>query len=1716
MKITPIMNQITADISNHRATRAPHPRLPLLAACALLALAPAALAQPVTIETSTTISTKTSLAANSSIIYQIADAATLTFLSTGASGGNGGAFDLSATATGAYLQIGPATANGNGWTVFKGFASSQGGSINVQSGTVSLTNVTFDGNSATNNGGAIRVSAATAFITNGTFVNNYAAVGGGAIQNTAADSRLDVINIYFANNRAATNGGAFNTTVNAVNTLTDITFKDNWAGGQGGAYFSQPGTRATAFNLTGANGITDFLYTGNAAGGSSVAITAEHLGSGIAPFAPSAAAGGFLYVNSAGAITFGIASGVTLTIGDANAASRAYDSIAGASSGVLNKTGNGSMTLNADNSYYLGAFNVTGGKLILGNTEAKLGGAITVNTGATLAGVGSLATSGTYTPTSLTLNPGSTLDIGLSTAASGTLTVNGPLSLTNATINYDLFGLAGANYISDQLNVTGALTAVTSTISIGAFATGTYNLGNLASIISNLTPILASGGSRQSLALDVSGADLLLIASADQSRHLAWIGGAPGGNILGANPGAWSEIGGAVNEFAAGDQLVFGSGASAANRSLTIAAAGVTLSEMTVSEDGYTFGGAGGITTGTRHIQPAANPADTVNATGKLIKTGAGTLTFANTAPNNFENGIELDGGVIAFNRGDQLATAADIEFTGSGTLRATANITSLTASATIGAGNTAAFDTNGYNINTTGAISGATGTLVKLGDGALTFNAGATSAYATQVTRGALILTGGNLGGSVTINTGATFGGAGAVTGPLTAAAGSTIDIGISGDTPATLTLGDLSFTNATLTFDLFGLVGDTYVSDRLLVTGNLDLASTGTILINAFRSGTYNLGNLGALATADRLETVVYGGSARQSAGVIADATGTNLLLVAGADRSRLLYWTGNAGMTLGVSAGSWTDGAAINEFASGDKIVFDNTHDTTTSRAITINNPALAISEMLVEAGSYTFTGTGGIVSGTRFIEPALDPADTLKATGKLIKNGAGTLTFENTGANNFEGGIEINAGVLAINNTAQIGAKDTTGADRGITFTNTGTLRANASLTLATNITIATPATAAALDTNGNTITYTGAITLAAATGTLAKVGSGTLIYSSTAPAPAFALDIRADTLLLNSSTLTGSVNVRDGATLAGTGAATGTGDKGVFLDAGSTLQVQNTLAIANLLVQGNATLTGSGTLSGAGAIATGATATIDIATASQLTLSTNITGATGALAKTGSGALVLGPAANLSINTLAHNAGLLHLRPGATLSAATSLTIAPAAELTGAGAINTATLVNAGIIRVGNAADATAPYGTLAITAGNYTGDNGAIHLNATINGATIAHDQLSLRNATINGDTTLILAITSTATPTSDQIKSLALIDAAGATLAPGAFLGMAETARIEVSDDIYDYAYSLSQGGWYRVGYISPLTAMLGMDAAALLNDSATLDSASNHINTLRAIAHQPKARVWFNTIYRNDKISSLLYDGATASTRGAQVGADWGNAASAADDSLAIGVFYDYTTTDLDTPSRASSTNTTANGLGAYFAYGHGRWYATGIYHRSFQKHTVNAPGNGTLDNKARAWSVSLEAGYKLLDTSKWKAELYGQYNYQTHNLGKCTDAEGVRLYEFAPVNSSVLRGGARVWRDIEFRSGAILRPWLRASYAREQNARTRLKVTTLKNDLRWDFENDMSGSGAAIEAGLSLELGNRFLLTAGGSWYSVGKIESHSLNFGATMAW
>lgn len=1114
-----------------------------------------------------------------------------------------------------------------------------GGAIRAMGGVYLLSGASeFVGNQSKNGGGAIHIH------TGGTPVGNTYRTNG-IIYNDNTETykyKLQINgNASFRNNLAGRDGGAilgFNGTV-PINMYIggNTEFTDNTAGGRGGAIAM--GTAGSLLTLDARTGHITFLENRHQTSVSSAFTLADVnaiLGNTSGANGYRTFTGGSLndiWFTNIGALELNATAGNTIYFGGGVSS----NSVAVA----VTKTGAGTVVFGTNSVSDMPATTtISAGSFILeaGARYDTGAGTLTVAGGATLGGSGTMRAV-TNAAAGFTILVGDA-----SSPVAQRLSFTNNLTIASGTIKLDLFDTSGS-YDSIALDTSKTFSATGITyLDVTALGNGAYNIitaGGINAGAGNFQ-LRAYGGAltrrNQGSTVAIVGNNVVINGV---MNNLATTWNSTSGIWRDGVDTAWIATTDSNEKFFRnGDRVTFtNTGAG----TIAIDAAGVKVADMIVdSSADYTFTGSAGITT-----------VDTVSgayitAGQKLTKRGAGTLTFENAA-NTFAEGIDIEAGTLVFNNAAQVAVnpGAAITFTGDATLKLNAGAMTLASNLAIATGKTGTLDMGAHSLTLAGAISGAaTASLVKTGAGTLTLTADS-SAYAgaTRIQAGSLLLAsnGAKLGGAITLDSGATLVGIGESTGSLTAGAGSLIQVGIDGvTTPQNLTLHDLTMNGAKLNIDLYthGVDATPNLSDTLTLTGAYTIGTGANILdIQTLKVGTYNLGNFGAFAD-QAWEILIAGQSqvdARQN-GSIANVAG-DLILTTTADLSRDSVWTGNSGGTWNISQTNWdVSDSTATTYAGGDSVTFNGT---ATNRDIFIEGTANVSGMDVSGAANHTFTG-GGIRADSSFIIPG---SSLSTADGKLTKSGAGTLTFANAG-NSFRGGIEISGGAIAFNNGGQL---NTLGS--GITFTASGTLKANATgMTLAEDIIIGAAMTAA-IDTNGNNLAYTGALTALGLDSTLAKTGQGTLYLDSDSASYTGNTSVAAGALLLASDTvaLGGAIDIATGATFGGIGAAAGA----ITAQAGSTIQVAapgatGTLTLGALALADTAAITGNGTLK-ANTIAIGAVASdkvyAAITSGNALTIDAATSGA-GTLVKQDLGTLTLSGTAALGHAATQIQGGLL--------------------------------------------------------------------------------------------------------------------------------------------------------------------------------------------------------------------------------------------------------------------------------------------------------------------------------------------------------------------------------------------------------------------------------------------------------------------------------------
>lgn len=246
-----------------------------------------------------------------------------------------------------------------------------GPGLGVFGGWLDLEDVQFIGNTANSWGGAMYLSlSASQNMSRVRFSGNSASSLGGAI--FASGSGLQSLSgVQFEHNHSGSDGGAIYTTADCQFILTDPSVESNSATRAGGAFWVANASEVV-FTAT-----SNALYVGN-----------------------QAPLGGFLAMNASGNLadntpvfSFVVAPGCQIVIGsESNVFNDTFatlpDSPDASINAILRKQGLGDLLLHSASTDYRGHVEVQAGRILLGNSNACLGGVVSVQSNAVLSGIG--------------------------------------------------------------------------------------------------------------------------------------------------------------------------------------------------------------------------------------------------------------------------------------------------------------------------------------------------------------------------------------------------------------------------------------------------------------------------------------------------------------------------------------------------------------------------------------------------------------------------------------------------------------------------------------------------------------------------------------------------------------------------------------------------------------------------------------------------------------------------------------------------------------------------------------------------------------------------------------------------------------------------------------------------------------------------------------------------------------------------------------------------------------------------------------------------------------------------------------------------------------------------------------------------------------------------------------------------------------------------------
>lgn len=538
---------------------------------------------------------------------------------------------------------------------------------------------------------------------------------------------------------------------------------------------------------------------------------------------------------------------------------------------------------------------------------------------------------------------------------------------------------------------------------------------------------------------------LALVATAAIGRASAgtpatWIGA--GGNGLWATSGNWT---GSVPDTTDTFDLVFGGTNQASGNLVTTTN---SLGTVNVSSLAFTNNN----TTGSSALFTLKGSTLVLNSS--TISTASATtgapLFIANSDGDRVENNLTLAGtSSIVTNNNHNLSLLGVIS--GSGSLLFDDGAAGTTEFVYLGGTNTY----SGGSLIRGGFVQ--TAARVDVSGSATTSNNAALGTGPVTVSDNGTLL----VRNSSVISNQLTLSGSGAATNPANAAA-MTGSFGIAGQTaeyqgPITLD-GSVRITTAS------AVTSDT--TSKLLISGNVDLGAN----LLSLRSRQAATGLAGLLIQITGTITGTGG------VDVNGDASGNGRVLISGSNT-----YTGGTTVTSGTLAVGHSSALGTGFLA--------------------VNTSGLDLNGQTLSVGALSGSATGVIQSNTSGAARLVTSSTASSTYAGRITNGSGTVgltkagsgTLTLTGSNGFTGSAAIDGGVLAL------GGADVLAGGGDITF-GSGTMQYSAANTLDYSTRITNSSAAVAIDTNGQTITYAGAIPSSNVAG-LTKSGSGALYLNA---------------------------------------------------------------------------------------------------------------------------------------------------------------------------------------------------------------------------------------------------------------------------------------------------------------------------------------------------------------------------------------------------------------------------------------------------------------------------------------------------------------------------------------------------------------------------------------------------------------------------------------
>lgn len=542
----------------------------------------------------------------------------------------------------------------------------------------------------------------------------------------------------------------------------------------------------------------------------------------------------------------------------------------------------------------------------------------------------------------------------------------------------------------------------------------------------------------------------------------ATINNTSGSAVVNAGNQAWALVDGlafGTSTNTAANNLNLGSGVVTASggRSITLAGTGTTLTigavNITSTSSGRTLiaNGVGntlnigGLTLSgntTSAVTVSLDGTANIGVTGAIVNgqsfangvqiKGIGTKTFSGV--NTYTGSTAIDAGVLSIGTisnggvagglGMSTNAAANLLFTGSSTLQYTGSSASTDRNFTISSGKTATFDVTSATtaLTISGASTGATGAITKIGAGTLIFTGANTHTGGTTIQDGTLNITTGN-----------------SAVGLFTLASAS-----------ASAPILKLSNVNAlATTATLLGASGAANA-------GTLDMAVAG-----AYSLAAYTGQNMKFTASSGSATTLTFTGNSAVSTGTNGSKTITNT------DSNLTIAFAGNldissstAGTLTVTGAGNTSVAGALTNTGSATRGLEKSGAGTLTLSGANSYNGATNVNagKLVINGNSSTSTGnvsvaTGATLGGSGLLGGATSVTGTLAPGNSIESLGLGALSFV-TGSTYA---YELNSSSFAGDLTYSSGSLNiAAGSILTLTELFSGTLATNSKLTLISSV------------------------------------------------------------------------------------------------------------------------------------------------------------------------------------------------------------------------------------------------------------------------------------------------------------------------------------------------------------------------------------------------------------------------------------------------------------------------------------------------------------------------------------------------------------------------------------------------------------------------------------------------------------------------------------